>query len=187
MNNQYLQWVGGSNRGNVEPVELTQDSQTFQDFAVLSNGQRLPMSKLGVDFIIIPNSADALSKIDLDIMYPIQRTQPVKKNKQQIPEHHSAILGLDEPVTEKSEPPKQRNHQKSFASDLLSRAKKINDKVPFELEIEIPSRSFFKMINETFDESTIDEIIDIIADSIDKKVLRETIKKSIINIYGDRP
>ena len=70
MSNQYLQWISGQRRGEVESVEMLQDGQTFEDVVVLSNGRKFPMSKVGKDFIILPNSSAALPPLELDLMYP---------------------------------------------------------------------------------------------------------------------
>jgi len=189
MNNQYLQWIIGSNRGNVEPVELTQDSQTFEDFAVLSNGQRIPMSKLGKDFIVIPTKENALGRIDLDMMYPIESPEVLKqkrvKSESAIPDQHMAMLGLER-VKEKPTETQSKKSRGTFSSDLLLRSKKSTEIVPIELEINLPTKSFFKMINETFDESTVNEVIDIIVESVSKEEINNAIKNSITKIYGEK-
>ena len=40
------------------------------------------------------------------------------------------------------------------------------------------------MMNETFEESTVNEVIDIIIDSIDQEALINSMKQSIIKFYG---
>jgi formylmethanofuran:tetrahydromethanopterin formyltransferase len=48
----------------------------------------------------------------------------------------------------------------------------------------MPTSAFFNMINETFDESTVNEVIDIIIDSIDQDTLKTSMKQSITKFYG---
>jgi len=193
MSSQYLQWVSGQNRGTVEAVEMMQDGQTFEDVAILPNGRRVPMSKVGTDFIILPSSGAALSQMDLDVMYPkpVKQNRPSGQKKHQREEvpppasDHANLLGFDPSSPVEQEPPKKKKVS-SFASDLLTRAKKNDTKIMVELDADMPTQSFFAMVNDTFDESTVDEVIDIIIDSIDTEKIRESVKQSIINFYGGK-
>jgi hypothetical protein len=171
---------------------MMQDGQTFEDVAILSNGRRVSMSKVGTDFIILPSSGAALNQIDLDVMYP----KPVKPNRPSGQKHqqreddnpplsdHASLLGFDPSAPVAQEAPK-RKKRSNFALDLLTRAKKNDTKITVELDAEMPTQSFFEMVNNTFDESTVDEVVDIIIDSIDTEKIRESVKNSIINFYGE--
>jgi hypothetical protein len=180
MNNQYLQWITGQRRGEVESVEMMQDGQTSQDVAILSNGRKVPMHNVGKDFIILPTAGAALNKFDLDMMYPIDVPKP------QVKKQHQDIMGMDiaAPV-ESPTPPAKQKKASTFASDLLGRSKKEQRTITVNISMEIPTAAFFSMINQTFDESTINEVVDIIADSIDRQELTNSIKESIVNFYGE--
>lgn len=180
MNNQYLQWISGPKRGEVESVEMMQDGQTFEDVVILSNGRKIPMSKVGKEFIVLPSANAALPQFDLDMMYPNEQK---RSPKQSAPKNHSDILGLD--IVQSEKPAKQIKKQSSFASDLFSRSKKTETKIDFNVSVDMPSSSFFKMLNETFDDATINEVIDIIVDSIDQNELKNSIRKAITNFYGE--
>lgn len=184
MNNQYLQWISGPRRGEVESIEMMQDGQTFEDVVILPNGKRIAMSKVGKEFIILPSANAALPQFDLDMMYPNEQK---KSSKQSAPKDHSDILGFDPAQNEKpiNQPVKQPKKQSSFASDLFSRSKKIKTKIHFDLNVDMPSSSFFSMLHETFDEETINEVIDIIIDSIDQTELKNSIRRNIIYFYGE--
>lgn len=198
MNNQYLQWLTGPRRGEVETAEMMQDGQTFEDVVIVSGGGRIPMSKIGKDFIILPTASAALSQIDLDVMYPKpnqkqNRRADQKQRRQEEPAvqtDHASILGFDPSPNAEPQPSTQERHRQkkhsSFASDLLTRAKKNDTKITLELQLEMPTSSFFSMINETFDESTVDEVMDIIIDSVDQSVIRSSMKESIIKFYGGK-
>jgi hypothetical protein len=196
MNNQYLQWLSGPKRGEVETAEMMQDGQTFEDVVIVSGGGKIPMSKIGKDFIILPAANAALSQIDLDVMYPKpnpkqNRRADQKQRRQEAPAvqtDHVSILGFDPSNDSPSEPRVQERQRpkkhSSFATDLLTRAKKNDTKITLELQVEMPSSAFFSMMNETFEESTVNEVIDIIIDSIDQEALRNSMKQSIIKFYG---
>lgn len=189
MNSQYLQWIIGPNRGNVEPIEMLQDGQTSEDVVILPNGNRLPTSKVGTEFIILPDKSAALSLIDLEIMYPKQAVRkPQQKQRQaQQPQavDHAALMGIPINAEQPSVQEKPRRQQAStFASDLLSRSKKTLTGVTVDLPVEMPPQKFFDMINETFDDATVSEILDLIIHSIDKAELNTAIKNSILTFYG---
>lgn len=177
MNNQYLQWITGKKRGEVESVELMQDGQTFEDLVLLSNGGKISMTKIGKDFIILPSTSNALSSLDLDMMYPLER--PEKRNKPSIKKEHQEIMGIESA----SSPPVKKQQKSSFASDLLSRSKKTNINLAIDLNVEMPSYEFFDMINKTFDEQTINEVIDLIVESIKNEDVRLSIRNSINKFY----
>jgi len=182
MNNQYLQWISGQRRGEVESVEMLQDGQTFEDVVVLSNGRKFPMSKVGKDFIILPNSSAALPPLELDLMYPKeQRAKEKPLNKA-----HQEMMGVSlEPPAQNEKPVKQKKTHSTFATDLFSRSKKSKTDIGFQITVDMPSQSFFAMLNDTFDETTINEVIDIIAESIDPNELKDSIRNSILNFYGE--
>lgn len=182
-NQQYMQWISGKKRGEIESVEMMQDGQTFEDIVLLSNGGKIPMSKIGKDFIILPSSSSALSALDLDLMYPIETIGKV--NRSPVKKEHQSIMGMDVvndamPVQQQKKPPKS-----TFASDLLSRSKKSVKTIKVNLSVEIPSSEFFDMINKTFDEQTVNEVIDLISDSIKAEDIKQSIKTSIIHFYED--
>ena len=151
MNNQYLQWLSGPKRGEVETAEMMQDGQTFEDVVIVSGGGKIPMSKIGKDFIILPAANAALSQIDLDVMYPKpnpkqNRRADQKQRRQDAPAvqtDHVSILGFDPSNDSPSEPRVQERQRpkkhSSFATDLLTRAKKNDTKITLELQVEMPS------------------------------------------------
>lgn len=195
MNSQYVQWLSGPRRGEVETAEMMQDGQTFEDVIIVSGGAKVSMSKIGKDFIVLPSAAAALSHTDLDVMYPKpnlkqnRRAQQKQPDTQQVSRNdHASILGFDpsqnspipRDVPAETTLPKKNN---SFAGDLLSRAKKNETTVKFELSVGLPSAEFFSMVNGAFDEATVEEVMDIIIDAIDRDVVRNSIKQSIIKFY----
>ena len=195
MNSQYVQWLSGPRRGEIETAEMMQGGQTFEDVVIVSGGTKIPMSNIGKDFIILPSATDALKQADLDLMYPKPNTKQNRSasQKQQVPSpvknyDHANIMGFDPsqnptgPSTTPVENPRPKKNN-SFASDLLSRAKKNETTVQFELEVGIPSSEFFSMINGAFDEATVEEVMDIIIDTIDRDTVRNSIKKSITKFY----
>lgn len=187
MNDQYIQWLKGPSRGSVEPIhEMRQDGQTSEDVVVLSNGKTIPMAGIGNNFIILPSAGNALNQVELDMMYPNDTQKMNRKPKPK--SEHAAMLGFTPEEAPVKEAPKQKNQQprSSFANDLISRAKKNKIDVGFSLDIDMPSTSFFSMINETFDEKTVQEVIDIIIDGIDKELIKQSIRTSIINFYGEQ-
>jgi hypothetical protein len=185
MNDQYIQWLKGPSRGSVEAIhEMKQDGQTFEDVVVLSNGKTVSMTGIGKNFIILPSASSALPTIELDLMYPPESQKQNRKAKPQT--EHAQILGFSPDEPQPIQEPKQKKQQRSsFASDLISRAKKNPSSMNVSIQIEMPSSSFFSMINETFDESTVEEVMDIIIDGIDKDLIRQAIKESINKFYGD--
>lgn len=193
MSNHYLQWLTGQRRGEVESAEMMQDGQTFEDVVILSNGRKVPMAQVGKDFIILPSASAALNSIDLEVMYPkpsvkTNRVAQKQKRLQQeaLPADHASIMGLDAPSEE--EPKRERPTQKkasSFASDLLSRAKKNETMLSLELLVQMPTDAFFRMLQDTFDDATIGEIIDILVDSVDIDQIKTTMKETIIKYYGE--
>lgn len=196
MNNQYLQWITGPKRGEVETAEMMQDGQTFEDVVILSGGRKVPMANVGKDFIILPSAGAALKQLDLDVMYPKPAVKQNRKAEQRqnrsaespVQADHAGILGFD-PSSAGADPPVQRERQRqnkhsSFATDLLTRAKKNDTNITLDIKLEMPTSAFFNMINETFDESTVNEVIDIIIDSIDQDTLKTSMKQSITKFYG---
>jgi hypothetical protein len=187
MNDQYVQWLKGPSRGSVETIhEMKQDGQTFEDVVVLSNGKTMSMSGIGKNFIILPSAGSALSPTELDLMYPPESQKQNRRAKPQ--QEHAQILGFSPDEPQPREEPKQKKQpqRSSFASDLISRAKKNPSSLDVSIEVEMPSSSFFSMINETFDESTVEEVMSIIIDGIDRDLIKQAIKESIINFYGDK-
>lgn len=69
---------------------------------------------------------------------------------------------------------------------IVSKCKKKAVKIPLELEINIPSKSIFNLINDEYDEESVDEFFDIILAEIKtddiKKCLREALYESYINV-----
>lgn len=196
MNSQYVQWLSGPRRGEIETAEMMQDGQTFEDVVIVSGGTKIPMSNMGKDFIVLPSATAALKPADLDVMYPKPNTKQNRRaqQKQQGPSpvennDHANILGFDPsqnpsgPSTTPVENPRPKKNN-SFASDLLSRAKKNETAVQFELAVGLPSAEFFSMINGAFDEATVEEVMDIIIDTIDRDAVRNSIKESITKFYG---
>jgi len=184
MNNQYLQWLSGNRRGQVESVELMQDGQTSEDVVMFSNGGKVSMSKIGKEFIILPSASSALNELDLNMMYPVESNEQ-KSNRSPIKKKHQEMMGMqvDEPV--RQQPKKQV--RSSFSSDLLSRSKKEKTKISVDLTIEMPTAEFFDMINKTFDDDTVKEVIDIIVDTVDAQEMKQSIKNSILNFYQGKP
>jgi hypothetical protein len=177
-NNQYLQWISGPSKGQSEVIqELTQDGQTFRDVAILSGGRSVDMSEVGKKFIILPSQEFVLSPAEINAMYP--ETNPRQDRMRE---------GLQN-VDERPRNTKQRNEKKpavsSFSSDLLSRAKREDSSVDVSLDMQLPTKSFFKMMNDTFDEKTVDEVLELIIQSINQEELKKKIKESIINLYGE--
>lgn len=178
MNSQYLQWITGNRRGEIESVELLQNGQTSQDVAVLSNGNKVPMNNVGKDFIILPSTDAALSTFDMNMMYPIEREQ--KRSNKEVKREHQKMLGMEvEPQKAEKKPVKS-----SFSSDLLSRSKKSQTNFKVDFVINVPSKEFFEMINKTFDDATINEVVDLIVASVNNEDIRNSIKTSITNFYG---
>ena len=89
-----------------------------------------------------------------------------------------------EPVRNEK-PTKQKKTHSTFATDLFSRSKKAKMDIAFQIAVDMPSQSFFAMLNDTFDETTINEVIDIIAESIDPDELKNSIRNSLLNFYGE--
>jgi hypothetical protein len=180
MSNQYIQWLSGNRRGQVESVELMQDGQTSEDVVLLSDGGKISMSKIGKAFIILPATSAALNELDLNMMYPIESNEQ-RVNRKPIKKEHQEMMGMqvEEPI--KQQPRKQV--RSSFSSDLLSRSKKTKTRVSVDLIIEMPMIEFFDMINKTFDDDTVKEVIDLIVDTVDTQEMKQSIKNSIINFY----
>lgn len=179
MSNQYLQWITGKRRGEVESVDLMQDGQTFEDLVLLSNGNKISMTKVGKEFIILPSTSAALSSLDLDMMYPVERQVEKKKNRQQISREHQQIMGMDlEPVQ-----PIKKQVKSSFSNDLLSRSKKSSTRITIDLTLDMPSIEFFEMINKTFDEQTVNEVVDILVDSVNTEDFKKSMRESINKFY----
>lgn len=193
MSNHYLQWLTGQRRGEVESAEMMQDGQTFEDVVILSSGRRVPMTQVGKEFIILPSASAALNAMDLDVMYPkpsIKTNRIPQKQKRPVqdapPLDHASIMGLDAPEAETSRKERPVQKQRStFASDLLSRAKKNGTEVSINLSIDMPTSAFFKMLQETFDDSTVTEIVDILVDSVDIDKVKTAVKETIIKYYGE--
>ncbi len=47
----------------------------------------------------------------------------------------------------------------------------------------MPTAEFFEMINKTFDDNTINEVLDLIVDSVKTEEINKSIKNSITNFY----
>lgn len=188
MNDQYIQWISGPTRGKFEAIhEIRHDGQTSQDLVILSNGSSLPLTGVGKNFIILPDPSSALNATELDMMYPVESLKQNRKAKPK--KEHENILGFnpDEtappPVVER-EAPKPKKQTQSFSSDLLSRAKKSDTEIIVPFSVQMPSSAFFSMITETFDDDTVNEIIDLIVESISREEIKNAIKTSVTNFYG---
>jgi hypothetical protein len=180
MSNQYLQWISSKRRGQVEQVELMQDGQTSEDVVVLPNGGKISMSKVGKEFIILPSTSSALSEFDLNMMYPVENFEK-RPNKPVVKKEHREMMGI-EPAAN-VQPQQKKPVKSSFSSDLLSRSKKKETTVRIDLVIEMPTAEFFEMINKTFDDNTINEVLDLIVDSVKTEEINKSIKNSITNFY----
>lgn len=197
MNDQYIQWLSGPMRGEIESAQLVHNGQTSKDVIVLSGGRELQTTQMTIDFILLPSSDAALNSVELDMMYPVpsQKKNRLPRNRDDSDMdsknvEHMSIMGLDLDTQEEDQhraTNRSPQHRKNtFASDLLSRAKKVKTNVTLSLDIDIPSHSFFSMISETFDDDTIKDIMRIIVTSVDKSDLQAAIEMGIKKIYEEK-
>lgn len=176
-NSQFLQWISGPSRGQTEVIEqMMQDGQTSKDIIILSGGRNVEMTEVGKKFIILPSREFELSASDLNSMYPEQRSRDRMRE---------GLRNVDQASSQKKQVPQKRQQVSSFSSDLLSRAKRENTKLSIELDMDLPTKSFFKMINDTFDENTVNEVLDLLIQAIDQEKIKSVIKEKIINSYGE--
>lgn len=177
-NSQFLQWISGPGRGQTEVIEqMMQDGQTSRDMIILSGGRNIDMADVGKKFIILPSREFELSMSDLNAMYPEQKGRDKMRE---------GLRNIDQPQPSRKSAPQKRQPVSSFSSDLLSRAKRENTLLNLELDMELPTKSFFKMINDTFDEGTVNEVLDLLIQSIDQEKIKSSIKEKIINSYGEK-
>lgn len=178
-NNQYLQWISGPSRGQSEAIqEMTQDPQTFRDIVVLSGGRSLDISEIDKKFIILPSREFVLSAEELNSMYPEQSPRQDRMR--------AGLVNVDERPRNQKQRQEKKPPVSSFSSDLLSRAKREDRDLELNISMQLPTKSFFTMMNDTFDEKTVNEVLDLIIQSIDQETIKDTIKQQIINLYGEK-
>lgn len=181
-----IQWLTDERFGQTQPAEIHSNPIEFKDpngqivsifkDVIMSNGIEYSMDQNGIDFVILENPLDQLSLIDFKT-----EASATKSAKESNAAAANDPLGYNKHKTSENSP--ATKHDK-FIVDLHKRSKKSeNITVPIYLKYEFPTPEAVNSMMSTFDDSTIDDFIEYIVDTIDKNALKSQLAKSIKDYY----
>jgi hypothetical protein len=154
------QWVKGENQGTVETYKETEGK-----FLVFESDRRCNTDLLG-EFML---------KIDIDNPV-LQFEDPIVKVQK--PE----LVKVNKPVEPKVEKPIK---EESHVIPLIEMAKKDKTKLNVRLEIELPKKTFIKVMEDSFNDDILEVLSEYIVSKIEdpKKYLINSLKGSISEWY----
>lgn len=201
MEKKELQWIKGDHIGTVETLDKTEDEWTY-----FKSGRRIK-SDLINEFMISekedigsprrnknpshqqsntntykPNynfednndnvitDPDTGESIDVAQLRHKERQESINKPKE-----------LESVNTTEQSTPNFKKKKEGPITLLINKSKKDTIKVNYEFDIEIPKKSVYDIIEDSFDTNLNQEIIDVVLASIDIKTLKESVEESINN------
>ena len=156
------QWIKGENQGTVETYKDTEGK-----FLVFESGRRCS-SDLIEEFLM---------KIDIDNP-TLQFEDPIHETKAQQP----TLVKVEKPIEPKVQKPAK---EESHVIPLIEMAKKDKTKLNVRLEIELPKKTFIKVMEDSFKDDILEVLSEYIVSEIEdpKQYLIDSLKGSISEWY----
>jgi hypothetical protein len=155
------QWIKGENQGTIEDYRLTEGK-----FLVFESGRKCSQEVID-EFML---------KIDIDNT-ALQFEDPLRK-----PVPQPTLVKTKKPIEPKVEKPIK---EESHVIPLIEMAKKDKTKLNVRLEIELPKKTFIKVMEDSFDDDILKVLSEYIVSEIEdpKKYLIDSLKGSISEWY----
>ena len=154
------QWVKGENQGTVETYKNTEGK-----FLVFESGRRCNI-EIASEFML---------KIDMDNPV-LQFEDPLAKAPQ------PTLVKVNKPIEPKVQKPVK---EESHVIPLIEMAKKDKTKLNVRLEIELPKKTFIKVMEDSFKDDILEVLSEYIVSEIEdpKQYLIDSLKGSISEWY----
>ena len=156
------QWIKGENQGTIETYKDTEGK-----FLVFESGRKCSNEVVN-EFML---------KIDMDNT-PLQFEDPLQKPLAPQP----TLVKVDKPIEPKVQKPAK---EESHVIPLIEMAKKDKTKLNVRLEIELPKKTFIKVMEDSFDDDILEVLSEYIVSEIEdpKQYLIDSLKGSISEWY----
>ena len=162
------EWIKTERAGEISKFQKFEIENEIE-YLVFEDNSRIKTSLLGDIVLMHVNDSEILgaelSGKDLDV--PLDQLMSIQNNFQK-------------PTIEPTKPT-----IKDPVFHILEKTKKKSERINISVNIKIPSIDVYKVIKENFD-NVDDILLTSVIEQIDEKVIRDAVKKELLNIYSQK-